>query len=166
MLLVAAAAGAQEKKSAAAVDKARAALDASDKAFNDHDLAAFLALLDKSYFAAGPTIGSRHEDLAAAKTDFEKEFARGGRITRDAITLRSDDDGDVVWFIADYTYVPKVGPGVLPVHRKVRESGVLIKRGKDWKIAMWHTAFPAPDMPPTPPAAGATPPPAAAPVKK
>jgi hypothetical protein len=159
LVLVAGMAHAEEadkKKAGGAVEKARAVVDASDKAFNDRDAAALIALLDKSYFGAGPTLSAKQDDLAAAKVDFERELARGGKLTRESITMHPDDAGNTVWYIADYTYVPKVGPGVLPVHRKVRQSGVVVKRGKDWKIAEWHTAFPMPDPP-----APAAPPPAA-----
>jgi hypothetical protein len=153
VLLVAAAASAEEagekaekkKPGSPSVEKARAVVDAADKAYNEQNVNALVALLDKSYFGAGPTVGAKQDSLEAARAEFTRELTHGGRLTRDAINLHGDDDGDTVWYIADYTYVPKVGPGVLPVRRKIRTSGVVIRRGKEWKIAEWHTTFPAPD---------------------
>ncbi|HWE29837.1 MAG TPA: hypothetical protein VHB97_17625, partial [Polyangia bacterium] len=68
-----------------------------------------------------------------------------GHITRDGLTIKADEDGDSAWYIADYTFVPKVPPGALPVHRKMRESGMLVKRGKEWKFAMTHMSLVQPD---------------------
>jgi hypothetical protein len=131
----------------AAIEKARTVVDAADKAYNAQDVPALLALLDKSYFGAGPTVMAKQDDLAAAKIEFERELQRAGTLKREGITLRGDEDGDTVWYIADYLYVPKVGPGVLPVRRKIRTSGIVVRRGKEWKIAMWHTQFPQQDPP-------------------
>ena len=47
------------------------------------------------------------------------------------------------------------------MHRKMRESGVLVKRGKEWKFAMTHMSVVQPDE-----NAQMGPPSTAAPVKK
>ena len=76
-------------------------------------------------------------------------------------TSKPDEDGNSAWYIADYTFIPKVPPGALPVHRKMRESGVLVRHGKEWKFAMTHMSVLQPDE-----NAQMGPPSTAAPVKK
>ena len=140
LLLVAGTATAQGTKtrSAAAVTAATAALDKADAAFNAHDAKALGAMLDKGYFGQGPTVSAKYDSPEAMTEHLTAMLAKGGRLTREALTIKADDDGGTAWYIANYIFIPKVPPGALPVHRKMRESGVLVKRGKDWKFAMLH----------------------------
>jgi hypothetical protein len=144
-------------KAAAAVAAATAAMDKADALFNQHDAKGLAAMLDKTFFGAGPTMSSKADSAEAMATHFEQMLAKGGRITRDGLTIKADDAGDAAWYIADYTFVPKVPPGALPVRRKMRESGVLLKRGKEWKFAMTHMSMVQPDedAPPMPPTTAA-----------
>jgi hypothetical protein len=162
MLLALPAVAAEDEKGkhgdvAAAV---KAALDKADDAFNTGNAKALTAMFDKGFFYGGAYMTGRM-DLEAAKADLEKSFANGpiGRLTRGDTTIHVDETGDAAWYIAEYLMVPKVGPGQLPVHRKMRESGVLLKHGKEWKFAMVHVSQLQPDpiRPAAPPAAAATP---------
>jgi ketosteroid isomerase-like protein len=150
--------------SEAAVAAVRLMLDKADEAFNHGDAKALIANFDKGFFFGGATLSTR-QDVEAAKADVEKMFANGptAKITRGDTTIHVDETGDSAWYIAEYVLVPKVGPGVLPVHRKMRESGVLVKHGKDWKFAMVHLSQVQPDpQKPAPPPAPAAPAPAPA----
>jgi hypothetical protein len=162
VLLVAAAAQAEKDKAKDAAAAAKAALDKSDELFNAHDAKALGALLDKSYFGGGPEMSNKYDSPEAMTERMTVMLAKGGRITRNALVIKADDDGGAAWYIAEYTFIPKVGPGVLPMRRPMRESGVLVKRGKDWKFAMTHMSLVQPDT--TPPAP--VPPSTAAPVQK
>ena len=159
VLLAAGTAGAQKSKDAAA--GAKAALDKSDEAFNAHDAKALAAMLDKTFFGEGPTVSAKFDSPEAMATHLEAMAAKGGHITREALTIKPDEDGNSAWYVADYTFVPKVPPGALPVHRKMRESGVLVKHGKEWKFAMTHMSLVQPDE-----SAPMGPPSTAAPMKK
>ncbi len=161
VLLVAGVAFAQGTKGKDAAAAAKAALDKADEAFNAHDAKALAAMLDKSFFGEGPTVSAKFDSPEAMATHLEGLLAKGGRLNREGLTIKADDDGDTAWYIADYVFVPKVGPGVLPVHRKMRESGVLVKHGKEWKFAMTHMSVVQPDE-----MAQMGPPSTAAPVKK
>jgi len=149
VLMVGGVAGAQGPKAKDAVAGAKAALDKADEAFNAHDAKAMAAMLDKSYFGVGPFISAKQPDVEAARAAIEQQAAAGGHLTRDGLTLKTDEDGDTAWYIADYTFVPKVPPGVLAIHRKLREAGVLVRHGKEWKLAMRGVSWVQPD-PPTP----------------
>ena len=148
----------------AAVAAARLALDKADEALNRGDGKAVAAMFDKGFFYGGATMSAREMTADEAKAMIEKQFAGApiGKLTRGETTIHVDDTGDAAWYIAEYVFVPKVGPGVLPVHRKLRESGVLLKRGKEWKFAMVHQSQvqPDPPKPMTPPPVQANPPPA------
>ncbi|HEX8954246.1 MAG TPA: nuclear transport factor 2 family protein [Polyangia bacterium] len=141
MILVAGAAGAQGTKGKAAADAAKAAVDKSDEAFNAHDAKALAAMLDKTYFGEGPTVSAKFDTPEGMATHLEEIAAKGGRLVREGLTIKADDDGDAAWYIADYVFIPKVPPGALPVRRKMRESGVLVKRGKEWKFGMTHMSL-------------------------
>jgi ketosteroid isomerase-like protein len=168
MLLALPAVAAEDDKSkhgGPAETAVRATLDKADDAFNKGDAKALTALFDKAFFFGGQYMTGRF-DADAAKADVEKTFANGpiGRLTRGDTTVHVDETGDAAWYIAEYMMVPKVGPGMLPVHRKMRESGVLVKHGKEWKLAMVHVSQLQPDpVRPgaPPPGAPATPPPPA-----
>ena len=123
---------------------AKAVLDKLDAAFNAGDAKALVAFYDKTYFGAGPTV-SAHFEYDTMVDHLTKMVAKGGHFTRDAVTVRADEDGDTAWFVADYTFVPKVPPGALPVRRKCRESGVMMRKGKEWKVVMSHMSFVQPD---------------------
>jgi len=152
VLLVAGAAGAAEgTKGKDAVAAATATIDKLDAAFNAGDAKAFVALIDKSYFGGGPT-PSVKLDYAGMVDHVTKMIAKGGRFIREEVTVHADDDGGAAWYIADYVFVPKVPPGALPVRRKMRESGVLVKHGKEWKLAMSHLSALQPDEQPPAPA--------------
>jgi hypothetical protein len=161
VLLAAGTAGAEAQKSKDAAKAATAALDKSDEAFNAHDAKALSAMLDKTYFGAGPTVSAKYDSTEAMTTNLDALLAKGGHITRESLTLKADDDGGAAWYVADYTFIPKVPPGALPVHRKMRESGVLVKRGKEWKFAMTHMSLVQQDE-----GAPMAPPSTAAPMKK
>jgi ketosteroid isomerase-like protein len=158
VLLAGVAAGADEGKkdsSEAAVAAVRAALDKADDAFNRGDAKALVALCDKTFFFAGSTVSARYSGLDDARASIEQMFANGpvGKMTREATTVHVADDGNAAWYIADYTMVPRVSPGMLPVHRKLRESGVLVKRGAQWKLAMVSQSQVQLDPPKAPPPA-------------
>jgi ketosteroid isomerase-like protein len=159
VLLVAATAAAQKKE--AAVAAAKEAIDKADAAFNAHDAKALGAMLDKSYFGAGATVSAKADSPEIAVEQLTKMLARGGNMSRTAISIKAADDGATAWYIADYVFVPKVPPGALPVHRKMRESGVLVKRGKEWKFALTHMSMVQQDENPP-----VVPPTTAAPVQK
>jgi ketosteroid isomerase-like protein len=161
VLLVAGTAAAEKEKGKDAAAAAKAAVDKADEAFNAHDAKALAAMLDKSYFGEGPTVSSKFDSPEAMATHLEGLLAKGGRLTREGLTIKPDEDGNSAWYIADYVFVPKVPPGALPVHRKMRESGVLVKHGKEWKFAMTHMSIVQPDE-----NAQMGPPSTAAPVKK
>jgi ketosteroid isomerase-like protein len=150
-VLVAAGGAARAQKSKEAPAGAMAALDKSDAAFNAHDTKAMTALYDKSFFGAGATVGKKL-DYEGIVAEIKNMLTRGGRIVRESVTMRGDEDGDTAWYIADYTFVPQVPRGALPMRRKLRESGVLVKRGKEWKLVMTHMSMlqPDEDAPPTP----------------
>jgi ketosteroid isomerase-like protein len=153
VLLAAGTAGAEKSKDAAA--GAKAALDKSDEAFNAHDAKALAAMLDKSYFGEGPTVSAKFDSPEAMTTHLEGMLAKGGHINREGLTVKPDEDGNSAWYIADYVFIPKVPPGALPVHRKMRESGVLVKHGKEWKFAMTHMSIVQPDETMGPPSTAA-----------
>jgi ketosteroid isomerase-like protein len=161
VLLVAGAAFAQGTKGKDATAGATAAIDAADKAFNAHDAKALAAMIDKSFFGEGPTVSAKFDTAEAFDKHIEEMAAKGGRLIRDGLTVKPDEDGNSAWYIADYTFIPKVPPGALPVHRKMRESGVLVKHGKEWKFAMTHMSVVQPDE-----NAQMGPPSTAAPMKK
>ena len=145
LVLLAAGSAAAEKSSKDAAAGAKAALDKSDEAFNAHDAKALAAMLDKTFFGEGPTVSAKFDTPEAMSTHLEGLLAKGGRLTREGLTVKPDEDGNSAWYVADYTFVPKVPPGALPVHRKMRESGVLVKHGKEWKFAMTHRSVVQPD---------------------
>ena len=145
VLLAAGTAAAEKSSSKDAAAGAKAALDKSDEAFNAHDAKALAAMLDKTFFGEGPTVSAKFESPESMATHLEAMAAKGGHITREAVTIKPDEDGNSAWYVADYTFVPKVPPGALPVHRKMRESGVLVKHGKEWKFAMTHMSVVQPD---------------------
>ena len=161
LLLVTAAGAAQAQKGTraeAAVAAAEKAIDKMDAAYNAHDGKTLAAMLDKGYIGAGPFVGTKVEGYEASKAHLESEMAAGGRIQRQALTVKADDDGDTAWYIADYLYIPKVPPGALPMRKPMREAGVLVRRGKEWKLAMSTEAMlqlaprkPAPPPGPTAP---------------
>jgi ketosteroid isomerase-like protein len=128
---------------------ATAALDKFEAAWNAHDAKAACAFLDKGFFGAGSTVSSKQPDVEAGRAQLEKDAAAGGRITRDALTIKGDESGDTAWWIGDYTFVPKVPPGALPVRRKMRASGVLVRHAGNWTIAMMHISAVQPDVPAT-----------------
>jgi ketosteroid isomerase-like protein len=145
---------------AAAEAAAKATIDKADAAFNTGDAKALIALVDKSYFGEGPTVSAKL-DYDQFADHITKMLAKGGHLTRDGLTVKADEDGGAAWYIADYTFVPKVPRGALPVRRKMRESGALVKKGRDWKFVMTHMSMVQPDED-----AGPTPPTTAAPMKK
>ena len=158
VMLVAGAA--QADKTADVIAQARAIVDKTDQAYNAGDVSTLMAQLDRGFFGAGPSQGAQDADLAAARVTFEKEAKRGNQLVRDSITMRADESGDVVWYIAEYTIQPKTPPAGGGPPRKLRESGVVVKRATGWKIAMWHAALPMADREPGAPAKAApTPPP-------
>ena len=138
--LVAAGGVAAAQKAKEAPAGAMATLDKSDAAFNAHDPKAMLALFDKSFFGAGATVSSKL-DYDGVVAEINMALTKGGHITRESVTMRGDEDGSTAWYIADYTFVPKVPPGALPMRRKLRESGVLVKRGKEWRFVMTHMSM-------------------------
>ena len=157
--------GDKAKDAAAA---AKAALDKFDEAWNAHDAKAAQAFLDKSFFGVGPSASAKMVDLEAGKVQLEKDAASGGRTTRTGIVIKADDSGDTAWFIGDYMFSPKVPPGALPVRRPMRVTGVMVHRGKDWKLSMVNISSVAPEpgataqspvqkQPMAAPASGATP---------
>lgn len=126
--------------------QARQVIDKSDAAFNAHDGRAMAALLDDSFFGAGPTVSGRHTELAEAKQHFEHVFSSStGTVTRERLTLKGDDSGDVVWYLAEYTVTTRPPPGAMPTKRLLRESGVLVKRGGAWRFALLHATRPERD---------------------
>ena len=141
VLVIAGAAAAERTRSKEAAAAAKAALDKADELFNAHDAKGIGALLDKSYFGAGPTVSSRVDSPEAMIDRWTTLLAKGGRFIRGAVTIKADDDGGAAWYVADYTFIPKVPPGALPMRRPMRESGVLVKRGKEWKFAMTHMSM-------------------------
>ena len=145
VLLVGGVAGAEAQKGKDAAAGAKAAIDKADEAFNAHDAKALAAMVDKSYFGEGPTVSAKFDSPEAFTKHIEEMAAKGGRLIREGLTIKPDEDGNSAWYIADYTFIPKVPPGALPVHRKMRESGVLVKHGKDWKFAMTHMSVVQPD---------------------
>jgi hypothetical protein len=146
VLLVAGSAAAEhDKGSKDAAAAAKAAIDKADELFNKGDAKALGALLDKSFFGEGPTVSAKFDSPEAMTTHLEAMLAKGGHLIRDGLTVKPDEDGGSAWYIADYTFVPKVPPGALPVRRKMRESGVLMKHGKEWKFAMTHMSIVQPD---------------------
>ena len=149
-LLVAGNAFAQAKAKDAAAG-AKAAIDKADELFNAHDAKGLGAMIDDSFFGEGPFVSAKFPDAASFRTHIEKMLAEGGRMTRDGLTIKPDPDGNSAWYIADYTFVPKVPPGALPIHRKIRESGALVRHGKEWKFAMIHVSYVQLDPPPPPP---------------
>jgi hypothetical protein len=148
VVLLAGAAQADKDKPKDAAAAAKATLDKADEAFNKQDAKGLTAMLDKTYFGGGPTNSSKFDSPETMGVHFAEMLAHGGHLTRNAVTIKADEDGGTAWYIAEYLFVPKVGPGVLPVRRPMRESGVLVKRGKDWKFAMLHMSQLQPDPPP------------------
>jgi len=162
VLLAAGSAAAEKEKGGKDVAAAaKAAIDKADEAFNAGDAKALGAMLDKSYFGEGPTVSAKFDSAEAMTTHLEAQLAKGGHLIRDGLTVKPDEDGGSAWYIADYTFIPKVPPGALPVRSKMRESGVLMKRGKEWKFAMTHMSVVQPDE-----NAPMGPPSTAAPMKK
>lgn len=154
LFLVAGAAQADKDKDKAkdAAAAAKAAIDKADEAYNAHDAKAIGAMLDKSFFGEGPTLSAKFDTPETMIEHLTTMLAKGGRLTRNALTVKADDDGGTAWYIADYLFIPKVPPGALPVRRPMREAGVLVKRGKEWKFTMWHMSMVQPDETPPPPA--------------
>ena len=157
LLAAGSAAAEHEKGSKDAAAAAKAAIDKADELFNKGDAKGLGAMLDKSYFGEGPTVSAKFDSPEAMTTHLEGMLAKGGHLIRDGLTIKPDEDGGSAWYIADYTFIPKVPPGALPVRRKMRESGVLVKRGKEWKFAMTHMSMVQPDAdaPPMPPTTAA-----------
>ena len=145
VFLVAGAAQADKDKAKDAAAAAKAAIDKADEAYNAHDAKALGAMLDKSYFGEGPSLSAKYDSPEKMVDHLTTMLAKGGRLMRDAIVIKADDDGGTAWYIADYIFIPKVPPGALPVRRPMRESGVLIKHGKEWKFAMTHMSMVQPD---------------------
>jgi hypothetical protein len=144
---------AKSKDTAAA---AKAALDKGDELWNAHDAKALGSMIDNSFFGGGPFVSAKYADAASFRTYLEKTLAEGGHMTREGLTIKPDEDGNAAWFIADYMFVPKVPPGALPVHRKIRVSGALIRHGKEWKFAMFHASYVQPDPATAAPASAPT----------
>lgn len=162
VVLVAGAAQADKDRSKDAAAEAKAAIDKADQAFNAHDAKALGAMLDKSFFGEGPTLSAKYDSPEAMVTMLTEMLAKGGRLLREGLTIKADESGDAAWFIADYLFVPKVPPGALPMRRPMRESGVLIKKGREWKFAVTHMSMVQPDDR----ASQVVPPSTAAPVQK
>ena len=141
MVAGAGAAQADKDKAKDAAAAAKAAIDKADEAFNAHDAKALGAMLDKSYFGEGATISAKYDSPEAMIEHMTAMLAKGGRIIREGLTIKADEDGGSAWYIAEYTFIPKVSPGALPMRRPIRESGVLVKRGKEWKFAMTHMSM-------------------------
>jgi hypothetical protein len=162
VFLVAGAAQAEKDKAKDAAASAKAAIDKADELFNAHDAKALGAMIDKSYFGEGATLSAKYDSPEAVIEMLTAMLAKGGRLVREGLTVKADDDGGTAWYIADYLFIPKVPPGALPVRRPMRESGVLMKRGKDWKFVMTHMSMVQADEK----APEVIPPSTAAPVKK
>jgi ketosteroid isomerase-like protein len=162
VLFVAAGAQAQKGSKAragGATAEAQKAIDKMDELYNAHDAKGMVAMLDKDVIGGGPYLGSKLENYESMKTMIEQATAAGGRIERQNVEVRAEPDGDTAWYIADYVMIPKVGPGMLPVRRPVRETGVLVRHGKEWKLASWGLAVLAQAPPPPATKTGAAPPP-------
>ena len=158
VLLAVASASAETPAGKDAGASAKAALAKLDEAYNAHDAKAFEAMLDPGFVMAGPYISSQPEDVDAAKADLEKQLAGGRRMTRESTNLKTDHDGDTAWFVSESIFVPKVPPGALPVRRHMHQTGVLVRHGKDWKLALLSMSIlqldpPAPVAPPGSPTA-------------
>jgi hypothetical protein len=142
--------GGDKAKDAAAA--AKAALDKFDEAWNAHDAKAAQAFLDKSFFGVGPFASAKMPDIDAGKAQLEKDAASGARMVRNGLVIKADDSGDTAWYIGDYMFSPKVPPGALAIRRPTRVTGVMVHRGKDWKISMVNISSVQPDPPPPIPA--------------
>ena len=138
--------GGDKAKEAAA--SAKAALDKFDEAWNAHDAKTTAAFLDKSFVGFGPFASAKMVDIDAGKAQLEKDAASGARMVRNSLVIKADDDGGTAWYIGDYMFSPKVPPGALPVRRPMRVSGVMVHRGKDWKLSMVNISSVQPDPPP------------------
>lgn len=167
-VILVAAAGAQAQEQAAKPEKApkaehargghgaaaeaQKALDKMDELYNAHDAKGLIAMLDKNVVGGGPYLGSKLEDYESMKTTIEQMAAAGGHLARQNVVFKVDEDGDTAWYVADYLMIPKVPPGALPVRRPMRESGVLVRHGREWRLAGWQLAslVPAPPAPAAP----------------
>src|SRR4051812_44217614 len=129
VIVAAAAATAAGKK--AAKDEAEALITKSEQATNAHDAKAFSALLDKDYFGASIRAEDKFDSPKAMQEHMEKVLAAGGTLKREGLSIKTDASGDAAWFIADYTFTPTSGEA-----RKLRSGGVMIRHGKEWKLAM------------------------------
>ena len=112
-------------------EEATKTLTQAEEAINKHDAAAFRALLDDSYLGASVGPGDVFESADAMKTHMEKIVDDGGTLAREKLWMKTDKSGDAAWYIADYAFTPK---GAAP--HKLRASGVLVRHGKEWKLAM------------------------------
>jgi hypothetical protein len=80
------------------------------------------------------------QDLAP---DVELEFRSVERLEIPILNMAVRSQGDTAWFSMDIDYVRYVKKGkeqermVLPL----RETGVLVRRGAEWVIVMWHEYY-------------------------
>lgn len=80
------------------------------------------------------------QDLAP---DVEEEFRSVERLEIPILNMVVRRQGDTAWFSMDIDYVRYVKKGkeqermVLPL----RETGVLVRRGAEWAIVMWHEYY-------------------------
>ncbi len=80
------------------------------------------------------------QDLAP---DVEEEFRSVERLEIPILNMVVRHQGDTAWFSMDIDYVRYVKKGkeqermVLPL----RETGVLVRRGAEWAIVMWHEYY-------------------------
>ncbi len=130
---------------------ARAVIDRGDDAFNRHDAGAMTALLDDDFVGTGARVGPPTEGRAAARAALEASFARAAeswaKVTRKALSMRADEQGDAVWFVADYDMERRSEEGGEPQHVALRESGVLRRHADGYRFAMLDSSRPEPEPP-------------------
>jgi 7,8-dihydropterin-6-yl-methyl-4-(beta-D-ribofuranosyl)aminobenzene 5'-phosphate synthase len=130
---------------------AKTTIDRGDDAFNRHDAAAMTALLDDDFvgtsFRASPPIEGRAAAQAALTASFAQAGESWARVTRKGLAMHADEQGDAVWFVADYDLERRTEEGREPEHHLLRESGLLRKRADGFHFAMLDSSRPEPEPP-------------------
>jgi 7,8-dihydropterin-6-yl-methyl-4-(beta-D-ribofuranosyl)aminobenzene 5'-phosphate synthase len=127
---------------------ATAVINRGDDAFNRHDAAAMIALLDDDYVGSGVRTGSLTEGRAAAEAALTAAYAHEADVeafaTRKSLSMHADADGDAVWFVAEYDLEHHADKGGPTAHEPRRETGVLRRRGNAYRFAMLDASAPRP----------------------
>lgn len=117
-------------------EKVHAMLDAWHQAAADNDQASYFELIDDAGIYIGTDSSERwtRQEFYDWSTPYFNE-KKGWSFTKKERNIYFSDDGEMAWF----DELLEFGKGIL------RGSGVLVKRGADWRIIHYVLSIPIPN---------------------